>query len=145
MSANDAMVRRSGGCLCGAVRYETVGEPTTVVHCHCTLCRRASGAAFVTWAVFPAGALIFTKGAPKIIRSSPKAERAFCGACGTPLWFRYTEGPAEIDVTAANFDEPSGLVPRYAIWASSRVPWLKFDQHLPHYPDDGPDFSPYKV
>lgn len=144
MSNNDPDVRRGGGCLCGAIRYETVGEPTTVGHCHCTLCRRASGAAFVTWAVFPAGAFAFTKGAPKIIRSSPKAERAFCGACGTPLWFRYTEGPADVDVTAATFDNPSEFVPQYAIWTSSRLPWLELEGHLPSYPDDGPDFSPYK-
>ena len=53
----------SGGCLCGDVRYEVRGAPVYVFHCHCSMCRRAGGTAFQTWAGFEADALTITQGA----------------------------------------------------------------------------------
>ena len=64
-----------GGCLCSAVRYHTTAEPLVVTHCHCTLCQKESGAAFVTWAAFPKAAFAFTEGAPAAYWATDKAER----------------------------------------------------------------------
>ena len=138
------LTRRTGGCLCGAIRFETMGTPLSIGHCHCRLCQRATGAPLVTWAIFPVSAVTMTRGTPQTFRSSAKAERGFCAACGTQLTFRYSEGPAEIDLTVASFDDPTDLAPQYAIWASSRLPWLRCDPQLAHYDDDGPDWSPYR-
>ena len=48
----------TGGCLCGAVRYRASADPLRVVSCHCGMCRRTSGAAFLTFVHFPAGATV---------------------------------------------------------------------------------------
>ena len=54
-----------GGCLCGAMRYEATGRPYNITHCHCTDCRRSSGAAFVTWASLLRTQFLFTRGEAK--------------------------------------------------------------------------------
>ena len=71
----------TGGCLCGGVRYAIAGPPNRVVHCHCTMCRRASGGTVVTWAIVPAEAFRITAGRPAEYRSSPQATRRFCPSC----------------------------------------------------------------
>ena len=75
----------TGGCLCGAVRYEVIGDPFSVIHCHCLSCRRHTGAAVVTFAGFKQDQIRFTTGERRIYESSPGVGRAFCGQCGTPL------------------------------------------------------------
>ena len=74
-----------GGCFCGAVRYRISGAPLDVGHCHCTICRRTTGAPFVTWATVPQAVFAFTAGTPAELRSTPAARRTFCAACGTAL------------------------------------------------------------
>jgi hypothetical protein len=68
----------TGGCMCGAVRYEAVGEPITVGHCHCPSCRRHTGAPVVTVVIFEQDRVKFTKGDRKIYNSSPGVGRSFC-------------------------------------------------------------------
>ncbi len=77
------------GCLCGALRYEAAYEnkPRDSFFCHCRLCRRATGQPVVAGMYFPESAVRFTAGRPQTYRSSPYAERGFCGTCGTPLFY----------------------------------------------------------
>src|SRR5215212_11930184 len=75
-----------GSCFCGAIRFRMPLPPLWVAHCHCTMCRRAQGAAFVTW-LGTDGARFEFIGAADTLRqhaSSPGAIRSFCGRCGTP-------------------------------------------------------------
>lgn len=122
----------TGGCLCGAVRYEAVGAPWNITHCHCLDCRRASAAAFVTWASFAPGDLHFTKGTPKEIHWSGRM-RSFCPACGTPLTFRSSLDAAEIDVTVCSFDQPELVAPQDHTWTEDLIPWVSFADHLPRH------------
>src|ERR1700745_334510 len=94
-----------GGCLCGAVRYEGIGEPYHVTHCHCEDCRKSAGAPFVTWASFRRGNFQFTKGKPRAISWAGRV-RSFCGKCGSALIFMSEPDSDEIDVTVATFDQP---------------------------------------
>ena len=69
----------TGGCLCGALRYEIDGTGESASHCHCGMCRKASGAAFVTWISVAHERFRYTQGAPASYRSSDIASRSFCG------------------------------------------------------------------
>lgn len=112
----------TGGCLCGAVRYVLSAEPVVTCHCHCSLCRRASGAPFATWTTVPCSGFAWTRGSPAAYRSSATATREFCPACGTQLTFRL-DGADTLDVTSATLDEPARVTPVAHIWLSARVTW----------------------
>jgi GNAT superfamily N-acetyltransferase len=129
---------RRGGCFCGAVRYRISGVSLDVAHCHCAICRRTSGAPFVTWATVPRESFAFTSGAAAELHSTPHARRGFCGACGTALTFQRTDDRAWIDVAVGSLDEPEGLVPTRHIWTASQLSWLHIDDDLPRHPDGGP-------
>jgi len=122
-----------GGCLCGAIRYRADAPPIRTVHCHCSLCRRASGAAFVTWTAFPAESFAFVKGTPSVFKATPKAERTFCPACGTQLTFRHVESHHMIDVTVGSLDHPDAVTPGDHIWTSAQLKWLRMDDDLPRH------------
>src|SRR5205807_1695250 len=69
-----------GGCLCGAVRYEGIGELYNVTHCHCEDCRKSAGAPFVTWASFQPSNFKFTKGKPLEIAWAGRVRSLAIGA-----------------------------------------------------------------
>ncbi|MBP6368797.1 MAG: GFA family protein, partial [Burkholderiales bacterium] len=97
-----------GGCHCGAVRFVARFPSRFVAHCHCASCRRAHGAAFVTWAGFPSDQVAVSEGTEllKVHVSSPGTKRSFCGVCGTKLFFQSEKWPGETHVPLAAFDEP---------------------------------------
>jgi GNAT superfamily N-acetyltransferase len=122
-----------GGCFCGALRYRVNVGPIEVAHCHCSICRRTSGAPFVTWATVRSAAFAFTSGTPAELRSTPQATRRFCSACGTALTFQLTAEPGWIDVTVGSLDEPNALSPDAHIWTSSQLTWLRIEDDLPRH------------
>jgi hypothetical protein len=125
-----------GGCLCGAVRYRAGGTPYNLTHCHCTICRRASAAAFVPWATFRARDFTFTAGTPGRFASSARAVRTFCSRCGSPLTFQLDETPEEIDVTICSLDHPERVAPVDHTWTHSQLPWIKLADGLPCYAEN---------
>ena len=86
-------------------------------------------------------AFAWTKGEPAVYRSSAKAERLFCRACGTPLVFREIAQPEQLDVTLASLDDPEAVRPSHHIWTSSRISWFDVADDLPRYPEHGPSAS----
>ena len=115
----------SGGCLCGAVRFRIALPPRWVAHCHCSMCRRAHGAGFVTWAGVARESFALESGAALLtrFRSSAQATRSFCSRCGSTLFFESGHWPDEIHVTLANLDSAEGLEPQAHAYWSSRAPW----------------------
>lgn len=113
----------TGGCQCGAVRYELT-EPPQSEFCHCGMCRRATGGAFAALATVPKTAFRWTKGAPKTFNSSTTAQRGFCGDCGTPLTFEYLAGKS-IDVSIGSLDDPEAVGPlKLEFTVESRLSWI---------------------
>jgi len=122
-----------GGCLCGDVRYRVTGQVFHLTHCHCRMCRRASGAAFVTWFSVKTDELQLVRGQPTRFASSPRAVRSFCPRCGTQLTFQLLRAPQEMDITLCSLDQPELLQPEDHTWTASRLPWIKLADGLPQH------------
>ncbi len=123
----------AGGCLCGAVRYAARAAPLRVVSCHCAMCRRASGAAFLTFVHFPAGAFAWTRGEPARYRSSAAAERGFCPVCGSTLSMHEAVLADRVQVSLGSLDRPDLVRPDDHVWTSSQLPWLKVVDDRPRF------------
>lgn len=94
----------TGGCQCGAVRYRATAMLDNAHVCHCRMCQKAVGNLFAALVAAPDDALTWTRGAPSVFRSSSEAERGFCAACGTPLFYRGTSG--RTNLTIGSLDRP---------------------------------------
>jgi len=125
----------TGGWMCGAVRYEAVGEPFSVIHCHCHSCRKHNGGPVVTLAGFKSEQVTFKGDERKIYESSPGVGRAFCGNCGTPLTWEGDggdQGPI-VEFHISTFDNPDALVPSAHAFYPERITWLDIADNLPRY------------
>ena len=123
----------SGRCFCGHVRYELFGEPVFACHCHCESCRRAAGAAFVTWVSFARDGLALTSGTIAEYRSSPGVRRGHCAVCGTTITYWWDKRPREIDIAVASLDDTTGIEPSAHIWVEDKPAWLVISDDLPQY------------
>jgi hypothetical protein len=112
----------TGGCQCGAVRYRINVAPSGNI-CHCRMCQKASGGAFMAFGGVPTETFVVTLGALAIFQSSEIAERGFCAACGTPLTYRVLGGQF-VGVTLGSLDDPNAVVPTEQFGAESRVSWI---------------------
>lgn len=134
MSSDQKM---TGGCMCGAVRYEVTGEPFLVSHCHCQSCRKHNGAPVVTLAGYKSGQVGFEGDERRIYESSPGVGRAFCGACGTPLTWEGDSGEEElgfiVELHLSTFDDPERLVPTGHAFYPERISWFDTADSLPRY------------
>ena len=125
----------TGGCLCGAVRFETTGGSFKVLHCHCQSCRKHNGAPVVTLAGFKADQVKFSGDERRVYESSPGVGRAFCGTCGTPLTWEGDGGDlgSIIELHISTFDNPGVLAPTVHAFFSERIPWMDVADNLPRY------------
>jgi hypothetical protein len=125
-----------GGCFCGFLRYRVDGATSNETHCHCTICRRTTGAPFVTWFTARAADFAFTAGSPTRFASSEHGTRSFCPRCGAQLVFESTRARGELDVTTASLDEPERVPPRDHTRTTSMLPWIELADHLPRFPEE---------
>ncbi|HET7882324.1 MAG TPA: GFA family protein [Acetobacteraceae bacterium] len=124
----------TGRCLCGSIRFEYSGKPSLVVHCHCDSCRRQTGSAMTTFVIVPKATLDFASGEPKEYASSPGVWRAFCGNCGSALYYRTDRRSDVVDLYAGTLEDPSALVPECHVHAAEQLPWFEVLDDLPRYP-----------
>ncbi|RPE81928.1 GFA family protein [Vulcaniibacterium tengchongense] len=128
-----------GGCLCGAVRYKLHAQPFNAGYCHCSLCRHSSGAPVLVFASVLRKDFEFLRGIPRRHRSSPQAERLFCGDCGTQLCMLLEHEPDTVDFAVATLDDAAAVPPRFHIWHGSRLGWFDTADALPRHPAGRPD------
>ena len=124
----------AGSCLCGAVRFEVEGPLDRVAHCHCSMCQRAHGAAFATWAAVPEQRVRVTEGDAQLTRyrSSQIGTRSFCRVCGSSLFCTLDTHPGTIDVALACLAPGHGAVPKAHLFWDDRADWLDVRDSLPH-------------
>jgi len=129
----------NGRCLCGAIGFE-IDEPVQAcVNCHCDSCRRQCSAPMTTYVGIEDGKWRWTKGSPRIYRSSPHVERSFCDTCGTPLSFRSEKLADVMHVYVASLDEPEKFQPTLHVASEEKLSWLKLADDLPKCL--GPDYT----
>jgi hypothetical protein len=124
----------AGGCHCGAVRYEAKGAPQHVALCHCTDCRKSSGAPMVAWAAFAHDQFAVTQGKAVTHNSSGQSMRSFCGQCGSGLYFVNEQFlPGIVDIQSATLDDPDALPPAAHIQVAERIHWMGMAHELPEF------------
>ena len=114
---------RTGGCLCGAVRYTITAEPMASAICHCRMCQKATGAPFYARAIFPRESVVI-KGETHAFRSSEAIERRFCPTCGAQVFASRLTSPERLAVTIATLDDPASAPPTLQFWTSGRIGWV---------------------
>ena len=113
-----------GGCLCGAIRFTVEGAPKWTSYCHCTSCRRHTGAPVSAYAGFERANVRVVKGDLARFSSSPGVHRGFCAACGSTLTYEGERWPTEIHLHVGAFDDPAPYAPKGHAFASERLAWL---------------------
>jgi hypothetical protein len=136
MAMSDDTTTYTGGCLCGALRYEAVGEPRFAGHCYCADCRKASGSGFVPFMGFASGDLRITGQTQKFATkaaSGADAIRNSCPVCGS-LVFGGEPGKAKVHtIYAGTLDEPSLFRPTVAVFTGGRPAWAAIPAGLTVY------------
>jgi hypothetical protein len=133
MSDDDKRLVRSGACRCGRYRFRVAAEPFTVSYCHCSDCRRATGALVTVFVGFRAGDVHRLGPEAAVHAATPSVERLFCGTCGTPVGYRDERLPGEIYYYLGIMDDPASLPPMLHAWAGERLPWLDLGDDLPRF------------
>jgi hypothetical protein len=119
----------SGGCGCGAIRYECTAEPIEMFQCHCRDCQRATGGPFSCVVVVPEKSFKLTQGSLRYHFTQSAAtgqhKRGFCAECGSRIsGGENAEGTSEIvGINAGSLDDPSWFRPQYDIFTSDVQPW----------------------
>ncbi len=123
----------TGTCFCGGVRF-TVRLPSMFCgHCHCTMCRRAHGAGYVTWFAVAHDQFALDDGEDRLVHypSSDHGTRSFCGTCGSTLFCESTHHTDRIDIVLANMQGPIDRDPEGHVYFDDRARWIVVNDGLP--------------
>ena len=146
------MATMRGQCLCGTVRYEIEGEPMVAVWCHCSRCRKATGAAAEPGMMIQTDQLRVVEGRANIATyrstapeapagagehpapGTPYANRSFCTTCGSTLFvYHWPDGPLTV-VPMGSLEGDAGVRPSMHIHVTSKAPWHEITDDLPQMP-----------
>ena len=123
-----------GGCLCGAIRYRSTASPVRGVICHCSMCRKHSGAPILAFVHFPSESFSWLKEEPARYRSSQFAERGFCPTCGSTVTMHEEILTDRAQIAVGSLDEPERVRPYDHVWTKDQIVWFEVDDDLPRYP-----------
>jgi hypothetical protein len=129
-------MKATGGCLCGAVRYEIDGEPVFAGHCHCKDCQKSTGTGHVSVVAVPSNAVKITgqtKAYSVTADSGQPYTRNFCPVCGSLIFGLPAAMPGVSTVTAGTLDDPTAFQPQMVIYTKSRPSWDRIDSGLPEF------------
>ena len=126
----------TGGCACGALRYEAAAEPIFSNHCQCRDCQRESGTGHSSYLTFRREG-VATSGTPghwdMTGDSGNTKTRAFCPTCGVAVWLTFSAMPDLIAIRAASLDDPAQFVPQVVTYAVRGHAWDVLDPALPKF------------
>jgi hypothetical protein len=134
----DPVVPLTGGCGCGAVRFE-ISEPlVSASYCHCTRCQRRTGTAASANGHTAPGAFLLVAGEEDLRTWAPEsgAEKIFCGRCGSAVFSRSAGDPPRIGVRLGSLDADPGIRPQWRQFVAYAAPWEEIpDDGLPRHPE----------
>jgi rhodanese-related sulfurtransferase len=125
-----------GSCLCGGVKYQINGLLSHARHCHCSMCRKAQGAAFRSRASAKATEFEWLQGENLVTfyESSPGNHRGFCRACGSPVVTKFSDAKSEYcGVPLGPLDDDPGVRPELHVHVASKAPWYTITDDLPQF------------
>ena len=124
----------SGGCACGAIRYEARGEPVVEIHCQCRDCQKRSGTGHSSYLTFAQRAAVKIDGRAAEWRvagdSGNEKIHAFCPTCGSPVYLTFAANPEPIAVHATSLDEPDRFKPQLVTYTVRAHAWDAIDPSL---------------
>jgi hypothetical protein len=123
----------TGGCLCGAVRYEVLEAIFDAGYCHCSICRRSIGAPVLAWANVRASRFELRGSDARKYRSSSKGCRVFCGVCGSPIAFVPDDESGLVSFSIATLDDPEAIRPMVHMCHADKLGWFEIADDLPRF------------
>jgi len=126
---------KSGGCLCGAVRYRVRGPLRSVIACHCGQCRRWSGHTVAATSTDQEQLQIDGDTGLRWYESSPGIRRGFCGRCGSSLFWDDSR-IRQVSIMAGTLDPPTGLETTSHIFLADKGDYYQITDGLPQHPKD---------
>jgi hypothetical protein len=127
----------SGGCACGAIRYQVEADPVAAVNCHCRDCQHAGGSAYAAVLMVPQAAVTL-RGEPRYYKtvgdSGNTVQRGFCSACGSQVIIKIERRADVVGLHAANLDDPSLFKPAVDIFTASAQLWDHMQPQTKKFP-----------
>ena len=122
----------NGSCLCGAVEFTADLPSKWCAHCHCSMCRKAHGAGYVTWVGFEHAQVSITEGTGQLTwhDSSPGAQRGFCHHCGSSMFFRSERWAGELHIAMGCINGEMDRSPQANVFFDRHVDWMPIDETL---------------
>jgi len=130
----------TGGCLCGAVRFEIHGDIRNIVYCHCSQCRKAQGSAFASNGIVDSDKFRIVAGEDKLTayESTPGQFKYFCQVCGSPILSKRPDVPDQVRVRLGTIESDITERPQAHIFATSKANWETICGDLPQYEEYEP-------
>ena len=131
----------TGGCRCGAVRYEIDVEPLFTRHCWCRDCQYIGAGAGTVNVFFPSDNVKFEGALADYVSTADSGNlmhRQFCAKCGTPVFTQSEKRRQYLGVRADTLDDPELGKPQMAIWTQSAPSWAAFEPGIPQAPRNAP-------
>lgn len=126
----------TGGCLCGACRYRSDGQPINVRSCHCHRCQKATGSPLYARVMVPLDSFEIV-GPVRRFDAGTGVHRGFCGECGSTLFSERPEA-GTIGLTMGTLDRPDLFRPEMQIWVSAKQAWMPLDPAIPAFAEAPP-------
>lgn len=130
----------TGGCQCGAVRYEITVAPLALYVCHCRECRKQSSSAFGMSVFVPRAGFRLTKGTVKNWSRPTDSGRVldckFCPECGSRIWHETAGGSETVSVKGGSLDQPLDLNEAIHVWTSRKLPGVIIPDHAARFPEE---------
>ena len=127
----------TGGCNCGAVRYELTAPLLRATYCHCRRCQRRTGTAASANAHPAPGTFRIVAGDDVLRMWQPEGggEKWFCGVCGSAVYADNPSHPDSIGIRLGTFDGDPGVRPSVRQFVAYAAPWEPIpDDGLPRFP-----------